>query len=540
MFGPHFYYDLIRLARKPRNYYLRGAYLGALLIGWWYVYEGSQPLGDTINDFARLARNFTFALLGFQYAMILLLTPIYLAGTIVEERESRTLELLYQTQLTDRDILLGKFAARVVHLMFFTLMSLPMLAIISLWGGISVEFLLLHFAFSLLLILLVGSMCLWVSVTASRYTEAMMIAYTLEFAICYGSMPIMMVASQAGGVNWLASSAVELSFGLLLLALPMLAATWFFYWIALRALRRLRNMSWMKRAPTPPQRLPRAKAKPKLEHVRPRRRRHESASRPVPDNALLWKETEHTRYTADFPVNLVWAALGVVASMAGTFAFLRLLNWAEDLRNTMLVFSVMAYVGMVGAVYLVTAFQATSSVANERERNTLEFLLLLPIDRWEILFYKWVAPWVRNRQLVVAAFAIPLIGMLATMFPPRPALLMLILPWPSLLMINALGMFLSVACRRTVTANILMVAILLLFFLGHLLLWNEFALLMQGVGDLFFAEEMAGNPNLDAADRLHAYWLVFGQQALFLLLALVFAALAFRRFEAETTVGRPA
>jgi ABC-type transport system involved in multi-copper enzyme maturation permease subunit len=106
MLGPHFYYDLIRLARKPRNCYLRCGYLTALMIGWWYVYEGSQPLGGTINDYARLATNFTHALLAFQYVMILLLAPIYLAGTIVEERESRTLELLYQTQLTDREILL--------------------------------------------------------------------------------------------------------------------------------------------------------------------------------------------------------------------------------------------------------------------------------------------------------------------------------------------------------------------------------------------------------------------------------------------------
>ncbi len=50
MFGPHFYYDLIRLARKPRNYFLRCGYLVALMIGWWYVYEASQPLGGTIND----------------------------------------------------------------------------------------------------------------------------------------------------------------------------------------------------------------------------------------------------------------------------------------------------------------------------------------------------------------------------------------------------------------------------------------------------------------------------------------------------------
>ena len=80
---------------------------------------------------------------------------------------------------------LGKFAARVVHLIFFMLMSLPMLAIISLWGGINVEFLLVHCGISLLLILLVSSMCLWTSVATLRYTEAMMLSYALQVPLGY-------------------------------------------------------------------------------------------------------------------------------------------------------------------------------------------------------------------------------------------------------------------------------------------------------------------------------------------------------------------
>jgi len=72
-------------------------------------------------------------------------------------------------------------------------------------------------------------------------------------------------------------------------------------------------------------------------------------------------------------------------------------------------------------------------VAHEGERNTLDFLLLLPIERWQILFVKWVgavdspiAFW------LLAMLALPLIGMISTMFPPRAALLLLVLPWPSL------------------------------------------------------------------------------------------------------------
>jgi ABC-type transport system involved in multi-copper enzyme maturation permease subunit len=527
MFGPHFYYDLIRLARKPRNYYLRCGYLTALMIGWWYVYEGSQPLGGTINDYARLATNFTQALLAFQYALILLLAPIYLAGTIVEERESRTLELLYQTQLTDREILLGKFAARVVHLMFFELMSLPMLAIISLWGGISVEFLLLNLGFSLLLILVVGSLCLWVSVTASRYTEAMIVAYTLEFGLMYGGFPMAVIAAVWRGRRM----ALELPWLLPPAALLMLGGAWFFYYMALRHFRKMRSMSWMKRSEPPPRRLPRP------ERRRPKRR--QSTGRPIPEDALLWKETERIRRLIDFPNQLAWLGLAFVVLLACAFALIQFLprdpGW-RDLGNMIRGIGVMLYLSVLGMVYLSLAFLATGSVAHERERNTLDFLLLLPIERWQILFVKWVAPWIRQRVWLMMLLGVPLIGMVSTMFPARAALLLLILPWPSLLLINTLGLFLSVICRRTVTANIVLVAILLVAFVLHLLAWSQFKLLMEGYIELFFGGELRGN--LDESTRSHARWLIVGQQTLFLLLAILFARLAFWRFERQSTEVR--
>jgi ABC-type transport system involved in multi-copper enzyme maturation permease subunit len=528
MLGPHFYYDLIRLARKPRNYYLRCGYLIALMIGWWYVYEGSQPLGGTINDYARLATNFTYALLAFQYAMILLLAPIYLAGTIVEERESRTLELLYQTQLTDHEILLGKFAARVVHPMFFALMSLPMLSIISLWGGISVEFLLVHFAFSLLLILLVGSMCLWVSTTAATYTEAMMLAYVLQIPVLYGAFVLGAVVEAiagAGGLPWESSPWL-----LLIGAIPMLGAAAFFYVIALRRFRMLRNMTWMKRSEPPPRPLPRPKPK------RPRPKRPRSPSRTIPDNSLLWKETDYNRYAVDLPNEIYWFGFGCFLMMSCVFAIYRLIPEERDLEtlsHLLELFSILGYIALLGLICLGLAFQATSSVTHERERNTLDFLLLLPVERGHILFIKWIAPWVRQRMMLLAMLAVPLIGMMTTMFPARTALLMLLLPWPSLLLVNTLGLFLSVVCRRTVTANILLISLLVVGVVIHLLVWDALIFLAHGYIDVLVDDRFPGPET-----RLHARLMVLGHQTAILLLAGLFAYLAFWRFERQSTEVR--
>lgn len=515
MLGPHFYFDLIRLARKPRNHVLRCGYLFALLVGWWYVYEASQPLGGSLNDYARLARNFSFSLLALQYALIMLVTPIYLAGTIVEERESRTLELLYQTQLEDREILLGKFAARVVHLMFFVLMSLPMLAIVSLWGGISVEFLLLHFGLSLLLILLLGSMSLWVSVVAYRYTEAMILAYALEFTMSYLGMPLATCAAGAGGVRLLGQSLWWL---IPLAAVPMLGGTYVFYALALWQFRKLRNMAWLKKREPPP---PRPKPQPKRE--RPRRQRT-SPTRTIPDHALLWKETDANRHAIDFPDNLVWIGLACMGVIAVLYAFAQVSpveRATGDIGIALRMFAAMGYVSLGGLVYLALAFQAPGAISREREMNTLDFLLLLPTERREILFIKWIAPWIRQRSLIFALLAVPLIGMVTTLFPARTAFAMLLLPWPPLLFVNALGLYLTVVCRRTVTANVVLIAILGAIFAAHLLAWESVSVpLAESYLDLLVPDPR----------RVHAHWPVLAHQTLMLLAAIAFLRIAFWRF----------
>ena len=69
--------------------------------------------------------------------------------------------------------------------MFLTMLPLPMLSIITLWGGVDMELLAFHFVLMSLLILLVGSMCLWVSARSAGYTAAMVLAYVLEGIMGY-------------------------------------------------------------------------------------------------------------------------------------------------------------------------------------------------------------------------------------------------------------------------------------------------------------------------------------------------------------------
>jgi hypothetical protein len=59
--GPHFYYDVVRLARRGRSTLLRSVYLLVLLAGLAWIYQANTG-SDDINTYALVAQRFTFTL----------------------------------------------------------------------------------------------------------------------------------------------------------------------------------------------------------------------------------------------------------------------------------------------------------------------------------------------------------------------------------------------------------------------------------------------------------------------------------------------
>ena len=128
------------------------------------MYENQeQPIAEDYASFARIAENFAYALIILQDVLVLMLLPIYVSSAIPEERENQTLEALFITPLTNWQILLGKFGARFLHLAAVILAGVPLLALMHLWGNVSVAMLAYHFAHTLLLAMSAGSVCMLVS-----------------------------------------------------------------------------------------------------------------------------------------------------------------------------------------------------------------------------------------------------------------------------------------------------------------------------------------------------------------------------------------
>src|SRR5262249_38045648 len=66
--------------------------------------------------------------------------PLFVAGSIVEETERRTLEFLLATDLRPREIILGKLWPRLLLVFGVVLVGWPVLAVTQVWGGVDVTF----------------------------------------------------------------------------------------------------------------------------------------------------------------------------------------------------------------------------------------------------------------------------------------------------------------------------------------------------------------------------------------------------------------
>src|SRR5205807_126964 len=121
LFGPVFYYDLLRSVRKNRTFVYRFCYASMLgiVIGWIYLMWVVDRRGGTlsIREMPQFAASFSYTFVCVQFALAALLTPAIIGGAIADEKDRRTLEFMLATDLRDREIVFGKLGSRLAMLL---------------------------------------------------------------------------------------------------------------------------------------------------------------------------------------------------------------------------------------------------------------------------------------------------------------------------------------------------------------------------------------------------------------------------------------
>jgi len=191
--GPVFHVELLTTARRFRSYAIRFGYGLFLLFFIWmndpdlfdsrygYGNHGSQA-GLTIQEMAEIGRAIFRSFVIVQGVAILLLTPAFVAGAVAQEKQRKTLHYLLASQLTSGEIILGKLSSRLLHVAIFLAIGLPIISLLSIFGGVDPQDLVLASAASMTTAFFLAALAILVSTLSRRPREAITVVYLLELA----------------------------------------------------------------------------------------------------------------------------------------------------------------------------------------------------------------------------------------------------------------------------------------------------------------------------------------------------------------------
>ena len=130
----------VRFAPKSKGLFIgRAVYAGSLLAiiaTCWLVLTGTQTVtspGDTARFGATLLRT----LAPLQLSLAVLAAAMTAAIAVSVEKDRRTLELLLLSRLSERELVLGKLAASLLRVLLMLLSAIPVFGIASLFGGVT-------------------------------------------------------------------------------------------------------------------------------------------------------------------------------------------------------------------------------------------------------------------------------------------------------------------------------------------------------------------------------------------------------------------
>lgn len=204
LLGPIFRVELVSVARRRRYFVLRVVYAALILLVLWSSYSSvllwradGQPR-MSIQNVSTLATTFFVSFSWLQMLAILAVGPAMAAGTIAAERERRTIEYLFTTDLANHEIILGKTFARLFLLGQFVLVGLPILFLFRMLGGIPAQLLVATFLLAGSTAVLLTALGVCVSVWSPRARDAVVRVYLLLAAMFL--LPIALQASMGWGV----------------------------------------------------------------------------------------------------------------------------------------------------------------------------------------------------------------------------------------------------------------------------------------------------------------------------------------------------
>jgi ABC-type transport system involved in multi-copper enzyme maturation permease subunit len=171
--GPILDKELRVSSRRRRNYALRVVYLLVLAsfvaLAW---IEGTRDYGGgagfRISRMAQVGKGVISTITWVQFFAAQLLAVVMLSTAISEEIHHRTLAALMSTPITSLQIVLGKLFSKLLQILLLLAISLPVLAVVRVFGGVPWNFVVAGVCVTMTASIFIGSISLLLSVSTRR------------------------------------------------------------------------------------------------------------------------------------------------------------------------------------------------------------------------------------------------------------------------------------------------------------------------------------------------------------------------------------
>ncbi len=447
-----FRWELLRAGRKI-SFLAIGRFIfgGMLLIAMWALWSaqyenGTAFKGDATQiqkELADFSRNFSMTFFLVQQVIVLLITPIFVAGAVFEERETRTGEVLLTTDLTRKEIFHGKLWARALQVLMVVAAGVPILALTLLWGGVPIAGMIICYLTTLCTICTAAAIAAAVSADAETLRGGIFTAYGYIFVVdvlIFPASPFAVIALQLGGDVPGLSFCPGFFFLIVQPLVLFFALRYGLRWLRLAMLRQRKRVTELMAT--------------QLQRFRPR----------------IWEKRP-----------LLWKEMYVAGRGEAVGEVLRILRWWLIGYAIILVMILLGdgypigWLGKWGVpitlmlVMTSTGLSAASTIARERQKLTLIDLFMIPGGRREILKAKWIGAFFKGTWPAIALLFVIVISIFnGTSIIAIP--LLVIGTFVFAVFSTTLGLWLSVKTKNGLTATTAWMLIMSLGICGTLLM----------------------------------------------------------------------
>ena len=392
--GPVFEAERVTRARRWQGYAIRAAFVGVLLLGLVLVWsrQARETGPVTVAQMAEVGAAAYAILTRLLLIATLAIAPATAAGAICLDRSRGMLAHVFVTDLSNREIILGKLAARLLPVWGLLACSLPVATLATLLGGIDPEALIGAYLIVAGLAFLGCALALMLSVWASKPQEVLFVVFSV-WAVWMLALPVIDLLFHTPGPPvpfWLELTnpftLAQLPYRRpdsttllepILFALACLIVGSICVVVAIRQVRVAGTRSVRPRAPRP--------ARDRVIRSRGNWRIPNWPGPSLDANPVGWREWHRSRPSRW--VRWIWIGFSTVSGLAGLAMILTVSRQAAGPRQEIPGLAVAALTTL--GLLLVSASTA-SVLAEERARGSLDVLLTTPISTRSILRAKWL------------------------------------------------------------------------------------------------------------------------------------------------------